>query len=134
MALTITEANAVNALLGYALLISRPTGPVTEDQAREAAELLADKAHRALAAGLTAEQVRDHWRPSRLSGPIPVAHHLQPDDVLLIGNVRESHYEHLADTVRRLREELHHDRAVFLFAEDIDIRKLADLQKETPGA
>jgi hypothetical protein len=52
---TITEANAVNTLLRY-VLGSPPGG-----DPQEAAAHLADKAHRALSAGLTGADVRAAW-------------------------------------------------------------------------
>jgi len=63
--LTVTEANAVNTLLTWALG-RRPDdhdglpAPTTE-RARDAAELLADKANQALMAGWTPDRVRAVW-------------------------------------------------------------------------
>ena len=58
MALTIAEANAINKLLRYFL---DPAAP-TEDPAREAAQLLAEKARRALMTGVTPEKVAELWQ------------------------------------------------------------------------
>lgn len=64
MALTVTQAHAVNEiatfLLGPARLSGR--GEVTVDEAVEALALLADHAHRTLMAGRNGEDVRRDWR------------------------------------------------------------------------
>lgn len=54
--MTITEANAVNKLLSTVLAVG---DPVPYDDLRAAAVLLAGKAHKALAAGLTSDQVQN---------------------------------------------------------------------------
>ncbi|HEY3501252.1 MAG TPA: hypothetical protein VGN37_00540 [Actinocatenispora sp.] len=64
MALNNGEAHVVNTLLDYFLHIdSRPTGPVTDRQAQEAAQLLATKAYKQLYAGIRPEEVTKHWTP-----------------------------------------------------------------------
>jgi hypothetical protein len=57
MALTVTEAKAVNELLGWVL--GRPK--VSRGQAQLAAEILANRAHRTLRTGLNAQQIRRMW-------------------------------------------------------------------------
>lgn len=54
--MTITEAQAVNAVLSWAM--GKPTPvPITDEAATQAGQLLAAKAYKALAAGLRPEQV-----------------------------------------------------------------------------
>ena len=54
MALTVAEANAVNRLLGWVLRTDGSSGhPPTDEQAREAADLLAAHAYKTLGAGLS---------------------------------------------------------------------------------
>ena len=55
--MTITEANAVNQILRAAVMPNR--GLLSVPAVREAAVLLADKAHKALGAGLRGEDVFD---------------------------------------------------------------------------
>lgn len=59
--MNVTEANATNLLLRYLLNVDGPAGPVGSEQACQAAELLAGRAHKVLAAGYTAERVRADW-------------------------------------------------------------------------
>ena len=72
--MTISEANAVNVLLTY--LLGKRRGYVlndpSKDDVREAAELLAAKAYRALSAGWTPETATAAWearRPKRRRDP-----------------------------------------------------------------
>lgn len=71
MALTVTEAQAVNQLLAWFLALDtgRVDWPPTNGEAREAAELLIGHAYRTLGAGLGVEQVRAAWP---LTGPTAV--------------------------------------------------------------
>jgi hypothetical protein len=60
MALTITEANAVNDLLDYVYgVYVEPawTNPTTREDAHQAAQLLANHAFKALAAGLRGDDL-----------------------------------------------------------------------------
>jgi hypothetical protein len=57
MALNITEATAVNRLADWLLYRNRGS----EEQARDALALLADKAYKPLMAGVTGDQVRRRW-------------------------------------------------------------------------
>jgi hypothetical protein len=60
--MNITEATAVNNLLRWVTKIAREdSAPITDRQALSAAMLLADRAHKALVAGLAGGDVRDHW-------------------------------------------------------------------------
>lgn len=59
--MTITEANKMNILLRYLLGEARESGRVSEESAREAAIYLADRASKALAAGLTPCDVEARW-------------------------------------------------------------------------
>lgn len=60
--MNITDANAANVVLRYLLGAPNINGDLpADDQAREAAELLADKANKALGAGLTKENVTALW-------------------------------------------------------------------------
>lgn len=65
MALTITEAHDVNTLLDWLLGIRNPYTTGTDEelatQALAAAERLADKANKALMAGLDGRRVREAW-------------------------------------------------------------------------
>lgn len=72
--MTIQEANAVNVLLTY--LLGKRRGYVlhdpSKDEVREAAELLAAKAYRALSAGWTPDAATAAWearRPKRRPAP-----------------------------------------------------------------
>jgi len=61
---TITEANAVNTVLRYLFHGASLGHGRTKDgaeRAQAAAELLADKAHKVLAAGYTADDVREEF-------------------------------------------------------------------------
>lgn len=64
--LTVTQASAVNHLVGWLLAgADRYGDKPNESEARAAAELLVDHAHQSLSAGLMAEDVRRRWpRPS----------------------------------------------------------------------
>jgi hypothetical protein len=54
-----TEAHAVNTVLGYLARDSRATGEaITAADAEEAAKVLADKANKVLMAGITPEKVQ----------------------------------------------------------------------------
>lgn len=67
---TIREANAINVILEYLLQTPRPgLGVPSDEWAREAAEFLADRANKALYAGLRAEDVRSHWPGRRGATP-----------------------------------------------------------------
>jgi hypothetical protein len=70
MALTVTEAHAVNQLLAWFLALDtgRVDWPPSNGEAREAAELLVEHAHRTLGAGLTCDRVRDAWPLARPEG------------------------------------------------------------------
>lgn len=65
MALTIAEAHDVNTVLDWVLGLSRIHSTLTdeehEDAAREAAGRLADKAFKALSAGLDSRRVYAAW-------------------------------------------------------------------------
>jgi hypothetical protein len=61
MAINNTEANALMKVLRYFLEQNGKPGPVTEEVAREAAELLIGKAYKTLHAGLAPEQVYELW-------------------------------------------------------------------------
>lgn len=72
MALTVTEAQAVNRLLGWFLGLDYGSvdWPPTIGEAREAAELLTEHARRTLGTGLTVDRVRDAW-PATTPGRTP---------------------------------------------------------------
>jgi hypothetical protein len=56
--MNISEANAANVLIDYSLRgIRRTERPATTADAVQAAHYLADRAHRALSAGVTPDQV-----------------------------------------------------------------------------
>lgn len=55
--MNVTEANAVNRLLDGLLGLNDPT---SAEEITDAAVLLADRAYKALGAGLTGDQVRTH--------------------------------------------------------------------------
>lgn len=60
--MNITEANETNTVLDYLLGLPGPSGEVPSDEtARAAAAHLAEKANKALGAGLTAQAVTDNW-------------------------------------------------------------------------
>lgn len=59
--MNISEANAVSRVLDWITGRPGPAGPITADQARDDAEFLADRSHRTLLAGITAEHVRANW-------------------------------------------------------------------------
>lgn len=62
MAVTVTEAHAINTLLRHLLGTASAAGTVpTADQARDAAAVLARSAHRTLAAGITESDVTTGW-------------------------------------------------------------------------
>lgn len=61
MALNIGEADAVNTVVKRLLGIEDPTGKAGDDEkVIAAAELLADKAHKALGAGINGSTVHTH--------------------------------------------------------------------------
>lgn len=60
--MNITEANLVNTLLGWLVEMPDPCGRlVSHTEGRDAAELLAERANKALSAGITAAEVRAAW-------------------------------------------------------------------------
>lgn len=60
--MNISEANDLNTLLHYVLNLSDALGVTpSDDQARDAAERLADRANKALGAGLTSDTVVAAW-------------------------------------------------------------------------
>lgn len=59
--MNISESNDVNTLLHYVLNLPRVLGPVAESDTIAAAERLADKAYKALGAGLRSDEVRASW-------------------------------------------------------------------------
>lgn len=61
MALTVTEASAVNTLIDYLLGNRNALGGPDRLDAREAAQLLADHAHKTLSAGVNAVDVQQAW-------------------------------------------------------------------------
>jgi hypothetical protein len=61
MALTVTEASAVNTLIDYLLGNRNALGGPDRLDARQAAELLADHANKTLSAGVTGSHVRQDW-------------------------------------------------------------------------
>ena len=63
MALSITEATAVNRLYDWLIARDSGIGRTTDEDARAALAALARGAHRALMAGVTEQQVTDtpHW-------------------------------------------------------------------------
>jgi hypothetical protein len=61
MALTIGEASAVFHLLKHVLGEPGPAGPITSEQALQAALLLRDKAYKTLLAGMTQDRLRELW-------------------------------------------------------------------------
>lgn len=72
MALTMTEAHAVNTLLQW-LIGERPdrldmTSAPTSEDACDAAALLADHAHKTLMAGWTRQGVENLWPESEAGG------------------------------------------------------------------
>ena len=67
MALTIGEASAYNLLLDY-FLGSQSGLPVYSEDAKNAAVLLADHAHKSLSAGWTGDQVTERWPKRRKNG------------------------------------------------------------------
>lgn len=62
MALTISEANAVNDLLDYVLDLRKDRPAVPRAEAQEAAELLAEHAHKALSAGIRPVDIAQAWQ------------------------------------------------------------------------
>lgn len=66
--MNISEANELNALLSWILGTERGATheSTTDDEARDAAAFLADKAHRALSAGLNANRVKKAWSGRRV--------------------------------------------------------------------
>lgn len=54
--------------------------------------------------------------------------HLQPDDVLLIGNVGSDNHEQLQKVVNELREAVPTAKKVVVFAEAIDVHSLRGLE------
>lgn len=65
MALTVSEASAVNDLIDYITGARGSSGRTDEewnDVARDAAALLADKARQKLMAGIDGPEVRRRWR------------------------------------------------------------------------
>jgi hypothetical protein len=65
MAFTVTEANALNALLRYLLNYHvHPATDMIDASAREVAVALADRAHKTLMAGLDGVDVRELWKES----------------------------------------------------------------------
>lgn len=60
--MNITEAKQVNTVIGYWLEMDAPGGAeLTTEQVIDAMAALADRAHRALHAGVTGDRVRDRW-------------------------------------------------------------------------
>jgi hypothetical protein len=73
VALTGTEAHAVNRLLDWVLGLPNALGePVASDQAAAAAALLADHAYKTLSAGLTGDGVMSHWPDDDEPAGMPV--------------------------------------------------------------
>lgn len=71
MALTVAEASAVHALLGW--LFARPNGAgefTSGDGACEAAVFLAERAHKTLMCGPGAADVRAAWAELDLTGAV----------------------------------------------------------------
>jgi hypothetical protein len=72
MALTISEASAVNQLVDWIIpdqpisSLFPPDQPPTDTAARESLELLARSAKKALMAGADDAYVRKHWRKRRV--------------------------------------------------------------------
>lgn len=83
MALTVTEANAVNVLLKWLFAQPDNVGEYkTGEQARDAAALLADHADKTLMAGLDGDAVRKLWAvicAPALPGVIARTHALPAD-------------------------------------------------------
>jgi hypothetical protein len=59
--MVIGESTQFNVLVNWVLGLDSPMGPVTEEQAKEAAMWLADRAHKPVGAGLTSERVEKRW-------------------------------------------------------------------------
>lgn len=91
-----TEATAVNTLLRWLL----QQDPPTEDQARTAAEQLADRAHKALAAGYNADRVTAQWGATALRP--------QDDALAVVSGLEDLVRRTAKSSVRELDSELAH--------------------------